>query len=257
MSHCSAQDSALYHCSCCQCSAREFTTASGSRMHHSAAQACSAAHRGASSSQSSGLVAAGSAMLQGRRRKTDQTVNTPSCGAARTACALCALGERLCRSSRLHCCMQRCCAHQLPCSNSCCRACRCPTPHAPRLVHPVLRLGVLRVRDGLRGVDRRLKVLKQAAGLLLLAVDQHSVGVVGGAQDGCTTAQAGGPAGGVTDVRSCNNACMQRGCSPAALAPVDTSLRQLPGHAAATAPMPWNAASPRLLRLRAPVPVYT
>lgn len=42
-------------------------------------------------------------------------------------------------------------------------------------VHPVLGLGVFRVVNLLRGVDCRVKVLKDAAGLLLLAIDQQSI----------------------------------------------------------------------------------
>ena len=52
------------------------------------------------------------------------------------------------------------------------------------LIHPILGLLVFGVGDGLGRVDRRLKVLKQAARLLLHAVNQHGVGVVGGVQDG-------------------------------------------------------------------------
>ena len=42
-------------------------------------------------------------------------------------------------------------------------------------VHPVIRLGVLRVVDLLRGVDGGVKVLKDAASLLLLAVNEQSI----------------------------------------------------------------------------------
>ena len=61
-------------------------------------------------------------------------------------------------------------SHSQPCSHT-----PIPPSSSHGLIHPVVGLLVLGVGNGLRGVDGRLKVLKQAARLLLLAIHQHSV----------------------------------------------------------------------------------